>query len=513
LKINPLTLAIPLVAALLGAWQLAAWYSDAEAVKVGLRVPGQDNRPPPEALSSAVAARGAGRLTAGDGKPSAIMAAWPQFRGPDRSGLAPETERVYKSWPAGGPKPLWRVRVGEGHAGAAVWGGRVYLVDYDRANQEDAVRCLSLDDGREIWRYSYPSKTIRNHGMSRTVAATDGQFLVTLGPKCQVCCLKAETGERVWKMDLVREYGATVPNWYAGQCPLLDQGRAIIAPGGSPLMMAVDLPTGKVLWRTENPGDWKMTHSSIMPVELGGVKQYVYCGNRGVVGVSAADGKLLWTWPNWKITFATIPSPLQIGSDRLFLTGGYGAGSEMVRFVRQGETDSVAEVYRLKPTVFGAAQHTPILYGGHLYGVSAENEVGPPDQLVCLDLDGRRVWSSGPKSTFGLGPQVLVDGVLYVLNAESGELVMVDLSAATYKELGRAKVLEGNDCWGPMAVAGGRLLLREGNHLVGQEDRTELVCIEIGPGGSGATVTARPGTSPVPTTAKATPVAEGGNGK
>jgi len=59
-------------------------------------------------------------------------------------------------------------------------------------------------------------------------------------------------------------------------------------------MIAVDIATGKVLWKTPNPHDWNMTHSSIVPVEFGGKKMFVYCGSGGGAGISADDGKLLW---------------------------------------------------------------------------------------------------------------------------------------------------------------------------------------------------------------------------
>ena len=160
---------------------------------------------------------------------------------------------------------LWSVEVGEGYAGPAVLEGRVYLLDYDQKKQADVVRCLSLADGKEIWRYSYPVKIKRFHGMSRTVPAVTDKYVVTLGPKGHVTCLDSKTGEFRWMLNLVKEYGTTIPQWYAAQCPLIDDGKAIIAPGGTVLMMAVDCETGKIVWQTPNPDKWVMTHSSIVP--------------------------------------------------------------------------------------------------------------------------------------------------------------------------------------------------------------------------------------------------------
>src|SRR6185369_8780657 len=195
--------------------------------------------------------------------------------------------------------------------GAVVLNGRLYLMDYDHERKQDALRCLSLEDGEEIWRYAYPVAVKRNHGMSRTVPAVTERLVVAMGPKCHVVCLDAVTGELRWGIDLVKEYGTTVPPWYAGQCPLIDNGSIILAPGGpKALLMAVHADAGKVLWQTPNPHGWKMTHSSIMPTEFNGERMHVYCANNGVVGVSATNGAILWETTGWKISIATVPSPL-----------------------------------------------------------------------------------------------------------------------------------------------------------------------------------------------------------
>ena len=143
-----------------------------------------------------------------------------------------------------------------------------------------------------------------------------------------------------WSVSLVREFGATVPEWYAGQCPLVDGDKVILAPGGkNALLLALDLATGKPLWQTPNPRDWKMTHSSIMPMDFAGRRLYVYCANKGVVGVDAKDGALLWETTDWKISIATVPSPVPLPDGKIFLTGGYGAGSLMLQ-LRRSTADS-----------------------------------------------------------------------------------------------------------------------------------------------------------------------------
>jgi outer membrane protein assembly factor BamB len=400
-----------------------------------------------------------GEFAAFDGVAADLPGAWPRFRGANLDGISSEDVELARTWPAGGPSVLWSIDLGEGYAGAAVLEGRVYVLDYDHEMLRDAVRCFSLADGMEIWRYSYPVKVKRNHGMSRTVPAVTDKYVVTLGPKCHVTCLDSVTGKSRWMLNLVGDFGAKVPPWYAGQCPLIENNKAIIAVGGEALMMAVDCETGEIIWQSPNLRGWVMTHSSIVPLEFAGRRMYVYCASGGVVGVSAEDGSILWEFPDWKIRVANVPTPVVVGDGVIFLSGGYNAGSVMLQLVEQGGQIFTEEVFRLKPEVFGSPQHTPIFYEGYIYGVR------PDEQLVCLNLNGDVVWTSTSAHKFGLGPYMIADGLIYVMN-DSGLLTMVEATPAGYVQLGRAQVLEGPDSWGPMAIAGGRLILRDLNRMI-----------------------------------------------
>jgi outer membrane protein assembly factor BamB len=480
---------LPGALGLLALAALALWFMRGPGKPLSLRVPGTDQAPTGEG-----GAKGnpvlAGKLVRSDGQAANLPGAWPQFRGPNRDGISPETTSLARTWPPGQPRELWAIDVGEGYAGAAVLNGRVYVMDYDRAKKQDALRCLSLADGREIWRYAYPVSVKRNHGMSRTVPAVTDQLVVAMGPKCHVVCLDSATGELRWGLDLVRQYGATVPPWYAGQCPLIDNGAVILAPGGpDALLLAVESQTGKVLWQTPNPRGWKMTHSSVMPMEFGGERRYVYCANKGVVAVSARDGSVLWETPDWKISIATVPSPLILDGGRIFLTGGYDAGSLMLQLVGRASvpaspnTSGTPEqvrargdarppeagrfvprtVFKLAAGVFGATQHTPILHGNHLYGVRADGK------FVCLTLEGKPVWTSPSGQSFGLGSFIMADGLIFAMN-DAGLLRLIEATPEKYALLAQAQVLKGQQSWGPLALAGGRLIVR---------DLTRMVCLDV----------------------------------
>jgi len=442
---------------------LYVWLSIDPAMDLAQRLPIAENLPQIPSDEEGVEEL-RGELVQFGGKPVDLPGAWPRFRGANFDAISRENVTLTRTWPTEGPKVLWSIQVGEGYAGAAVLAGRVYIMDYDHEKQADAIRCLSLADGEEIWRYSYPVKVKRNHGMSRTVPAVTDKYIVTLGPKCHVTCLDSVTGQFHWMLDLVKDFKAKVPPWYAGQCPLIDDDKAIIAVGGDSLIIAVDCETGEIIWQSPNPQRWVMTHSSIMPTEFMGKRMYVYCASGGVVGISAENGSILWEYTEWKIRIANVPSPVIVdegpwAQGLIFLSGGYNAGSMMLQLTQEDNTIIAQPAFQLEPEIFGAPQHTPIFYEGYIYGVR------PDGQLTCLDLNGRVVWTSTSAHQFGLGPYTIANGLIYVMN-DDGVLTMAEATPTGYVQLAEAKVLEGPDSWGAIAVASGKLILRDLNRMI-----------------------------------------------
>jgi outer membrane protein assembly factor BamB len=232
-------------------------------------------------------------------------------------------------------------------------------------------------------------------------------------------------------------------------------GAVILAPGGDDaLVMAVNCETGEVLWTSPNPHGWEMSHASIVPMTVEGTDTYVYCALGGVAGVSAKNGELLWDTNEWRIMVATVPTPVLVGDNRIFLSGGYNAGSMMIRIEKEGGEFSVKTLFELGPGTFGSDQQTPIFYEGYIYGVV------PGGMLVCLDLEGNAVWSSGSSHTFGLGPYTIADGKIYIMN-DTGLLTIAEATPDGYHQLDQADVFDGHDSWGPLTITGGRLIARD----------------------------------------------------
>lgn len=398
---------------------------------------------------------------------------WPQWRGPARDSISSETG-LYRSWPAAGPKVLWKATVADGYAGVAIRDGVVYINDYDLARKAHLVRAISLATGKDLWQFAAPVDIRPNHGITRTVPSVSAKLVFSLDPKCRFFVLDAKSGKVVWQKNLVQEYKATIPGWYAGQNPLLDGDRVVLATGGDAVAVAFDQATGKEVWRTPNTGRDLMSHASLMPATIGGVKQYLYLTMNKVVGIAAADGALLWSIP-FATRIAACPSPLPIGDGRVFVTSGYEAGSTMIQVEKGPGGFTARRLYTLTAAQFNSEVHTPILHKNLLFAVGSKTR----GRFTALGLDGQPVWQSPVASgnpagtrTFELGGFILADGMFFVLDGKSGALRLLDASTAEYKELASAQLLSGEEVWAPPALSNGRLVIR---------DMSQLLCLQVGP--------------------------------
>jgi outer membrane protein assembly factor BamB len=416
----------------------------------------------------------------GKGKPSALPGSWPAFRGPKYDNIVTDVSLANR-WPKDGPPIKWSLTdLAHGYSGVAVHNGRVYLQDYDLATKEECLRCFSLEDGKEIWRRSYPLKIVNNHGFTRTVPAVTEKYVVSFGSKCHVLCVDAQTGDKKWGLDLMKDYGSKLPDWYAAQCPIIDGTTAVLAPVGKEvLMMGVDLETGNIVWKTPNTKGLQMSHSSITPMTFNGKKQYVYCAEWGkILGISAEKDNLgAVLWEETCIDKQVIsPSPVVLDDGHIFMTAGYKGGSSMLKLSEEGGKYSIKLLWKLDEVEgLSCEQQTPIYYQKHLFALLPDSSGARKQQLVCMDPydKGKIKWESGKEKRFGqYEPILLADGKFYVLDKDAG-LTMVKANTTKYEELAKCKLLKGHEAWAPIALAGNLMLVR---------DEKVLLCLDVGKG-------------------------------
>lgn len=401
-----------------------------------------------------------------------LSESWPRFRGADFDNINKTKTKLIDNFSGNRGEILWQHQLGEGHAGPAIFEGKVYLLNYNEEERADMLHCYNLQTGEELWRRWYNVNIKRNHGMSRTVPAVSDRFILTIGPRCHVMCLNRQSGDLLWGIDIEKEYESETPLWYTGQCPLIDNETAILATGGKALMVAIDCATGEKLWEVPNPNAWKMSHSSIMPFTFNGVKMYVYAAVGGAVGISD-KGEILWTLPEWN-TNVIAPSPVCMPDGRIFFSAGYGAGSMMVQLKSENGKIITEILQQYKPREgLATEQQTAIYWQGHLFGIMPKDGGTWRNQLVCVHPNDPTniLWASDKDDRFGLGPFICADGKFYLLN-DDGTMHIIKADTRTYHHLNSKTIIEnGHDAWAPLAIADGYMVLR---------DADRMVCIRIG---------------------------------
>ncbi len=464
---------IILIATAVGLILIIYWLYYNPVTDFRLSVPGMDNRPDSILGIHEQVKIGEDFALYADNN-SDLTGKWTRFRGADFDNINKENIRLIDKFPVDGPHILWKMDLGEGHAAPAIYNGKVFILDYLEKEKADALRCMSLETGEELWQRKHNVHIKRNHGMSRTVPAVTDNFIVTIGPKGHVMCCDPTNGDLLWGIDLVKDYQTEIPFWYTGQCPMIDNDIAIIAPGGNSLLVAVDCATGKVVWEAPNPDNWKMSHSSVMPMNLNGKKMYVYAAVGGICGISADGndkGEILWKLTDFAPNVVA-PSPIIYDDGKIFMTAGYGTGSILFKVEKKNNKYSVNILQRFKPKKgLASEQQTPIVYKGHIFAVLPKDAGPNRNQLVCCKPDDCKniLWTSGKSERFGLGPYIIADGKFFILN-DDGTLTIAIASTSKFTSLDKKRILDGHDAWGPIAIADGKLLMR---------DTKQMVCIDV----------------------------------
>jgi outer membrane protein assembly factor BamB len=403
---------------------------------------------------------------------------WPQFQGVNRDGRSLE-QGISRTWPEKGPRVLWSIPLGAGFASPAVVDGEVYVLDRVD-DKKDVLRCVDLTTGKELWTYAYDAPGRVGQNGSRGTPTVDADYVYSVGMLGNMTCVDRKTHELVWKKHLLKEFDAEIAEWGVAQNPVLYGDRVIVAPQGPDAsVVAFDRETGAEVWRSEGLGGVGFCSPAV--VTLGAVEQVVMIaasigkeedeGPPGkVAGLSLEDGTVLWSYEGWSCRIP-ITFPKQLPGDRLFVTGGYGAGSVMLQVTRDGDAFAVKELFRLDMKECGSQIHQPILHENHLYLNSNSNE--REDGMLCVTLDGKVLWRTADTDglpTFERGNLLFADGLIIGLHGKRGTLHLVEPSPEGYKELAKAKLFSGRQMWGPMALSQGKLLVR---------NQKELKCVDL----------------------------------
>ena len=390
--------------------------------------------------------------------PKVVLASdWPQWRGPQRNGNTAETG-LLAEWPKEGPKLVWQVNdIGAGYSTPSVVGDRLYLLSNQGLDNE-FVQALEARDGKRIW-----SQTIGKVGnpnqqpsypAARSTPTVDGEWVYAFGSDGDLACLERATGKVRWQKNVRADYGGQPGIWAYSESPLVDGEAVVCTPGGSnATLVALNKHTGELIWKCAIPGGEQAAYTSALAIEVGGVRQYIQMLQKGLVGVEAKTGKLLWRYDRTaKGSPAVIPTPVADG-DFIYSAGARNGGGG-ARLKANGGIFEAEQVYFSPklPTSIGGA----VKAGDYLYGTSA-------GALLCLEFKtGTGKWDD---RSIGAASLCYADGRLY-LHGENGEVALVEATPEAYREKGRFKPANPPDrgnskAWAYPVIAGGRLYLRD----------------------------------------------------
>jgi outer membrane protein assembly factor BamB len=385
---------------------------------------------------------------------------WPQWRGPERTGICTETG-LLKEWPKDGPKLLWDSKkvnggasVGTGFSSMSIAQGKIFTMG-DRKGEGD-VFCLNAKTGKELWKAKIGPGGGDGPRCSPTV---DGDRLYALTRQGNLACLKVADGAVVWAKELKKDFGGKMMSgWDYSESPLVDGDRLVCTPGGKDaVVVALNKMTGEPIWKCQAPTDSGAGYASIVIANVGGRRQYITLlgPQLGLIGVDAATGKFLWNYKKIGNGTANIPTAI-VKDDYVFTSTGYGTGAALLQLVPKSDGIDVKEVYFLGGNRLQNHHGGMVMLGDYIYGGHGHNQGLP----FCLEWKtGKLVW--GPERGPGGGSAAVLyaDGNLY-FRYESGTMALVEANPKEYKLKSSFKVpIDGNG-WPHPVIHEGKLYLR-----------------------------------------------------
>jgi outer membrane protein assembly factor BamB len=373
---------------------------------------------------------------------------WPQWQGPDRTGVSKETG-LLQEWPAAGPPLVWSISgLGAGYGSLAIRNDRIYVQALSPSGS--VVSSLNRADGKVVW------TTLIGRGLQdsrgpgpRGTPTLDGDRLYVLTENGDLACLTASNGSRLWQRNILADFRGRQISWLISESPLVDGNNVIVTPGGPRAgIVALDKMSGKTVWASQDLSD-EAGYASPVAGDVQGVRVIMTLTASAGVGVRASDGKLMWRHPSVANGTANVATPI-FSDNKVFYSSDYGTGAALLGLTAQAGEVKAQQIYftREMQNHHGGL----VLVDGYLYGF--HNSI-----LTCLEFaTGKMMWRD---RSVGKGTVVYADGKLYI-QSENNVVGLAEASPAGYKEKGRFRTLDqGLPSWAHPVVSGGRLYIRD----------------------------------------------------
>lgn len=379
---------------------------------------------------------------------------WPRWRGPNLNGISNE-KGWSTSWPADGPKQIWKAFVGVGFSSVSVAAGRLYTLG--NADETDTVYCFDAIDGKQLWKFSYPCPLDPQYyeGGPHCTPTVDHGQVFTLSKRGHAFAFDATSGAVLWRKNLVEELGVEKPRWGFASSPVIEGNLVLLNVGSAGT--ALDRTNGEVVWKS---GKAASGYASAVPYDFGGERCAAIFGGKALVGLRVRDGKELWSYPWVEKWFINAADPLLIDRSKFFIST-FGLGCALLEINASPEPKKLWQNKEM-----GNHFNSCVCYDGFIYGINGNSD-SPDRDLRCLDAKtGEVKWK---QTGFGLGALMIADGKLIVMG-DKGQLAIALATPKGFKPIAEAQVL-GGKCWITPVLANSRIYCRNA--------KGDLVCLDV----------------------------------
>ncbi|MGI8601733.1 MAG: PQQ-binding-like beta-propeller repeat protein [Verrucomicrobiales bacterium] len=413
---------------------------------------------------------------------------WSQWMGAQRDGVWDETNLI-ETFSQGGPKVLWRTRIGPGYTGPSVVGEKVFVMDRKAGPKSpegtpgvERLVCLEAGNGKVIWQKQWDAFYSIDYSNGPRATPTVHEGLVfALGAEGHLACFNADSGEVVWKRELKTDFQCTAPTWGFAGHPLIYKDSLVCLVGGSgSTCVALDRKTGREKWRALSSGQAGYCPPTL--IENAGQPVLILWHADAINAIDPDTGKVYWTIPRTTLYGVSMAGP-RARADQL-LVSGFWWGCKMLKMKPDNSAPEVLweteKESDRRTTHLNALMCTPVVVDDHFYGVCSYG------QLRCLDwMTGERKWETFAATTGGKEQRwanafltrIGRTGNRFIIFNEKGDLIFATLTPLGYQETGRAHVIEpdNHDCgrpvvWSHPAYANGKAFVR---------NDSEIICVEL----------------------------------
>ena len=376
-------------------------------------------------------------------------AEWPCFHGPNRDAKSPD-KGLLKEWPAGGPPLLWKYEgLGQGFSTVSVSGGMIYTTG--DIGGRFVVSALDMD-GKLKWKIDHDAAWTKSSNLgARSTPTIDGGNLYIESGEGLVGCYDAKTGDKKWTRPL-SEFGGKPGGWGYAESVLIQGNLAIVTPGGSKCIVALNKLTGEPAW-TSSGFSAGAQYGGCVPFTFQNVPLLAAGTAGGLFCVDARTGALAWSNDWCKGNVANCPTPAY-ADGFVFWSNGYGKGGICMRLSAAGDKVTAEQAWTTKDMVCHHGGY--IIDNGYIYG---DNGGG----VTCLELKtGKVMWKD---KGVGKGSVLWADGMLYLFSERGGKAALAACSPTATAMKGEVSVAGNGPSWAHPVVIGGRLYLRYDTNL------------------------------------------------